>query len=30
MAGHNHFSTVFAIGTADQELTIPILALANR
>jgi triacylglycerol lipase len=30
MAGHNHFSTVFAIGTADQELTIPLLALANR
>jgi triacylglycerol lipase len=30
MAGHNHFSTVFAIGTADQELTIPILSLANR
>ncbi|MBS7788765.1 alpha/beta hydrolase [Roseococcus sp. SDR] len=30
MAGHNHFSTVFAIGTADHELTIPILALANR
>lgn len=30
MAGHNHFSTVFAIGSTDQELTIPLLALANR
>lgn len=30
MAGHNHFSTVFAIGSADQELTVPLLALANR
>lgn len=30
MAGHNHFSTVFAIGSPDQELTIPLLALANR
>lgn len=30
MAGHNHFSTVFGIGTADQELTIPILSLVNR
>lgn len=30
MAGHNHFSTVFAIGTADLELTVPLLALAHR
>lgn len=30
MAGHNHFSTVFAIGSVDQELTIPLLALAQR
>jgi len=30
MAGHNHFSTMWAIGSADQELTVPLVALANR
>ena len=30
LAGHNHFSTVFDIGSADAELSGAILALANR
>ncbi len=30
LAGHNHFSTVFDIGSADTELSNAILALANR
>ncbi len=30
LAGHNHFSTVFDIGSADVELSNAILALAHR
>ena len=30
LAGHNHFSTVFDIGSADVELGTAILAIANR
>ena len=30
LAGHNHFSTVFDIGSADTGLSDAILALANR